>query len=339
MTSSTLQTPPMSASATRRAWRLRERGGRRGRHQRGDRRRGPVALGLPAQSGRDAPPRARWTRGGRGGPGRRRRAARGRENGRRGRGGDRGSGPLAKERRVSVAGARGRASHCGRARSAAGARGRAWDRPRAARPRAGRQAEASSGDMRPRLAEAPARVQAGRRGCSGRPCRRAAQSTASPGALSSSRSVPPCSRATAAARLRPRPKPGASARSPAARSAPARARDPPRECRGRGRRRDHRPGRPRRAALDRDRLGGAPSADAPYFSALSTRLASAWPISSRLPCTGRAPSTDTREGDARLLGQRLVELGDAARHLGRVEAPPWSRAHCPPPAARSSAAR
>ena len=58
---------------------------------------------------------------------------------------------------------------------------------------------------------------------------------------------------------------------------------------------------------------------AAYLIALSTRLASAWLTSSRLPCTGAAARRLDLELEALLVGERLVELANAARDLGRIE--------------------
>ena len=62
-----------------------------------------------------------------------------------------------------------------------------------------------------------------------------------------------------------------------------------------------------------------PRSGAPYLSALSTRLAIAWPISSRLPLTVSAPSDADGQRDAFFLGDRLVKFGDASRRFADVE--------------------
>ncbi len=74
---------------------------------------------------------------------------------------------------------------------------------------------------------------------------------------------------------------------------------------------------------------------APYLSALSRRFAMACPRSSRLPCTVRPSSTATVSGNACLLGDGLVELGDVAAPHRRHRNPPASRGRCRPPGARS----
>ena len=56
----------------------------------------------------------------------------------------------------------------------------------------------------------------------------------------------------------------------------------------------------------------------PYLIAFSTRLASAWLISSRLPCSGAGFGLDA-QGQAVVFGQRLVEFVDAAGDVGGVE--------------------
>ena len=107
------------------------------------------------------------------------------------------------------------------------------------------------------------------------------------------------------------PSRAASASPPAARSARARARDRPPECRARDPRRTTR-SHPSAAALRCEhRRAPPPSCGAPYLSALSTRFASAWPISSRLPCTmheaigvGRAPRSPPPRPAARRVRRR-----------------------------------
>ena len=145
-----------------------------------------------------------------------------------------------------------------------------------------------------------------------------------PGCASASLSSPPCSVATADARLRPRPEPGrvrlASSRTnrstaclrSAFRNAGAAVGDAEQH------------GIALAPGLDQDLpavsapSGCADGAGLPYLIAFSTRLASAWLINSRLPCSG-AGAAFTVQRHAVVLGQRLVELVDAVGDLGRVE--------------------
>ena len=146
-----------------------------------------------------------------------------------------------------------------------------------------------------------------------------------PGALSSRRIAPPCRRATAATRLSPRPVPGRerlfsrrtkrrSARSrscgatPGPRSAtaistvsPTRASEmamPPRRRRRRW--------RPAASATE-------------YLMALSTRLAMAWLTSWRLRSMVRPFAAAIVRPQPRLLGDRLVELGDVLDDRCRID--------------------
>ena len=111
----------------------------------------------------------------------------------------------------------------------------------------------------------------------------------------------------------------ASGSSPGARSAAARARDPAARRRARGRRRRSRSLSPTRAMDDGDLGRDAPSAaraasSTEYLMALSTRLATAWLTSSRLTIEAQALRQLTvSSARPRLLGDRLVQLGDVAR--------------------------
>ena len=69
----------------------------------------------------------------------------------------------------------------------------------------------------------------------------------------------------------------------------------------------------RRRAVGRSGRGST------YLMALSTRLASAWLTSSRLPLTARRRVGLHLERDALLFRQRLVKLADVVRDLGGVE--------------------
>ena len=78
----------------------------------------------------------------------------------------------------------------------------------------------------------------------------------------------------------------------------ARARGRPRECPGRDRPRVSRMRSPVGGRLDHDfglcAFGACAASGAAYLMALSTRLASAWLTSSRLPRTGAAAGASTR---------------------------------------------
>ena len=96
----------------------------------------------------------------------------------------------------------------------------------------------------------------------------------------------------------------------------------------------------RRGPRFRGRRSPAPTSPRlPYLMALSTRLASACVTSSRLPRIGTAAATSMREGQALLVGERIVELAHAADDVGGVELGHLARWTGRTPRARSSAAR
>ncbi len=117
-----------------------------------------------------------------------------------------------------------------------------------------------------------------------------------PGWLSSSFSSPPCRRATAEARLSPKPDPGCdrlcsrrTKRSTARVRSPAGMPPPPSATVSRIRS----PSPNARITIAASLPLGSPPAAVPYFMALSTRLASAWLMSSRLPCTSAGCGAST----------------------------------------------
>ena len=161
----------------------------------------------------------------------------------------------------------------------------------------------------------------------------------SPGALSSNRSVPLCSRATAAASESPRPEPGRE------REFSSRTK---RSCtRSRSIGAIPGPWSPTLISIicalalrrNADAAFCAMRPGAPYFSALSTRLASAWPIKlaaaikhqSRLGRDGQGASRDLPPPARKARRHRARR----PRHRNR----PGSRALPPPRRGRSSAAR
>ena len=64
--------------------------------------------------------------------------------------------------------------------------------------------------------------------------------------------------------------------------------------------------------------GCAAATGLPYLIAFSTRLASAWLINSRLPCSGAGSGLDA-QGHAVVFGQRLVKFVNAVGDVGGVE--------------------